>query len=366
MPERLGRCDIELKRPGFRLQAGFDLPARGITGLFGASGSGKTTVLRCLAGLERHAGGRIEVGSATWQDSSAKIFVPPHHREVGYVFQHARLFPHLDVAGNIDYGLKRASQRPEPGREQVCELLGINRLVGRPTAQLSGGERQRVAIARALLRAPRLLLMDEPLAALDSDSRRQILPFLDRLHSELAIPILYVSHSVDEITHLCDHLIVMRDGVITAAGSVAALLSDPAIFGSDETGVFIDAMVESHDPSSQVTTLTFEGGTLRVPGDLVAANGRVRVRVLARDVSLSLQQPGSSSILNQLRATVNCVTDTGGPYVQIELIVGGKARLLANISRMSLHELALAEGRQVTAQIKGVAVKPFGQVRETL
>ncbi|MDH3588437.1 MAG: molybdenum ABC transporter ATP-binding protein [Gammaproteobacteria bacterium] len=354
-----------MDRGDFRLRADFDLPAQGITGLFGVSGAGKTTVLRCLAGLERGAKGRIEVARDIWQDSSTRVFVPPHRREVGYVFQHTQLFRHLDVAANIDYGLRRARRPPKLTRGQVCDLLDIDRLSRRRTDQLSGGERQRVAIARAVLRSPRLLLMDEPLASLDHDSRRQILPFLNRLHAELAMPILYVSHSVDEVTHLCDHLIVMRAGAITESGEIGQLLNNPAIFDDADTGVFIEARVTGHDAINQVTRLRFDGGELILPGHPPANRGRVRVRILARDVSVSVDTPGPSSILNQISAIIGSVADNGGPHVQVELIAGS-SRLIARISRLSFNKLVLSKGQAVTAQVKGVAVKPSGQYRETL
>lgn len=363
--QSMGHCDLNLARGAFGLQVAFELPARGITGLFGPSGGGKTSVLRCLAGLEKDAQGQVQIGTDVWQDSERGIFVPVHRREIGYVFQGAQLFPHLNVAGNIDYGRKRARRQSELSREHICELLGITALIDRQTGQLSGGERQRVAIARALLRGPRLLLMDEPLTGLDQESRRQILPFLDRLHAELNVPILYVTHSIDEITHLCDNLIVMRAGRVTHSGELDQLLSSPEIFGEDECGVLLDATVERLDTSHQVTQVSFAGGTLLIPGKLGIAGDAVRLRVLARDVSISRQPATDSSILNHVPATVNSVTDTGGPHVQIELSIG-PSRLLARISRLSLIELGLTSGTAVTAQIKGVAVKPSGTLRETL
>ena len=363
--ESIGHCHLSLERDRFSLDVKFDLPARGITGLFGPSGGGKTTVMRCIAGLERHVRGRVQIENDIWQDSETGVFLPVHHREVGYVFQDARLFPHLDVAGNIDYGQRRARRQSELSREHICELLGINALIDRETAQLSGGERQRVAIARALLRGPRLLLMDEPLTGLDGDSRRQILPFLDRLHAELKIPMLYVTHSIDEISHLCDNLIVMRAGAVTHFGALDQLLNSPAVFDEEHSGVFLDATVDSYDTDHQVTCVSFGGGSLLVPGKLGTNGESVRLRVLARDVSVSTRPPQDSSILNHLPATVNSVTDMGGPHVQIELKIG-QSRLLARISRLSLSDLRLAAGSAVTAQIKGVAVKPSASCRETL
>ncbi|MDH3647834.1 MAG: molybdenum ABC transporter ATP-binding protein [Gammaproteobacteria bacterium] len=359
LANKLGRCELALDRGDFKLRAEFDLPAQGITGLFGPSGSGKTTVLRCLAGLEPNVQGRVQIANAVWQDSATRVFVPAYRREVGYVFHGARLFSHLDVAGNIEYGRRRARRESDVSYEHICELLGIDALIRRKTSQLSRGEQQRVAIARALLRSPQLLLMDEPLSGLDSDSRREILPFLDRLRAALQIPILYVSHNIDETTHLSDHLIVMRQGRVTETGALEHLLSDAEIFGADASGVVLDAVVDGYDAGNQLSSVRFGGGTLLVPGKLANDNEAVRLRVLARDVSISLHTPPRTSILNQVEATVERISDRGGPHVQIELRAG-TSRLVASVSRLSRTDLALREGQAVIAQIKGVAVKAWG------
>ncbi len=352
-----GSCRLRLDRGDFSLDAGFDLPPHGITGLFGPSGCGKTTVLRCLAGLERSAAGVVRMGGEVWQDSERGVFVPAHRRAVGYVFQHARLFPHLDVGGNIDYGRRRADGKPQFDRDETCELLGIGSLLERRPGQLSGGERQRVAIARALLRGPRLLLLDEPITALDTDSRRRILPFLDRLHAVLRIPVLYVSHSIEEVTHLCDHLVVMKGGQVSQTGSTGQLLSNPDVFGEAESGVLLEATVDRYDAKEQASWMQFSGGTLIVPGFSGDPGSIVRLRLLARDVSISLEPPGTSSIVNQVKATVTGVTDSGEPHVQIHL-EAGHSRIIARITRLSFNRLALKNGQVVWAHLKGVAVKP--------
>ena len=255
---------LAIGRPGFRLDVDLALPGRGITALFGPSGCGKTTVLRALAGLER-AQGRVVIAGEVWQDDATGVFMPTHQRPIGYVIQEAALFPHLDVQRNLVYGRRRiAADHRKIALEQAVELLGIGHLLTRKPATLSGGERQRVAIARALLTSPRLLLMDEPLAALDASRKAEILPYLERLHGELAMPIVYVTHAMDEVARLADHLVLMRAGSVLAAGPLSELLArtDLPLAQADDAGVVIDAVVAAHDAPYHLTRLQLPAGGL--------------------------------------------------------------------------------------------------------
>jgi molybdate transport system ATP-binding protein len=342
--------------PGFALEVYVRLPARGVTAIFGPSGSGKTTLLRLIAGLERAAHGYLTVGDAVWQD--AGTFVPTHQRPLGYVFQDARLFPHLDVRRNLDYGLSRipASSR-KVVLDGVIDLLGIGHLMERKPDRLSGGERQRVAIARALGVSPRLLLMDEPLAALDQARKQEVLPYLERLHDSLEIPVLYVSHAIDEVARLADHLLVLDAGRVAAQGSIIDLMAraDLRLSRDDGEGALIEATVAGHDDTYQLTDVVFPGGRLTLPRQARAVGQRVRVRVPARDVSLTLVAQTGTSIINILPARVTAITPAGASQCVVSLDLGGTA-ILARITRKSVDALGLKPGRDVHAQIKGVAL----------
>jgi molybdate transport system ATP-binding protein len=357
---------LGMRRPGFELDVDLALPGRGITALFGPSGCGKTTVLRALAGLER-AQGRVVIAGEVWQDDTSGVFVPTHQRPIGYVIQEAALFPHLDVMRNLVYGERRiGAEHRKIALDQAVELLGIGHLLARKPATLSGGERQRVAIARALLTSPRLLLMDEPLAALDAARKAEILPYLERLHGELAMPIVYVTHSMDEVAHLADHLVLMRSGGVLAAGPLSALLSrtDLPLAGADDAGVVIDAVVAAHDPVYHLTRLHLPEGSLWVGAVRQAVGARVRARVLARDVSVTCEPPSATSILNVLPVTLEqlqCEAATA----TLRLLIGhgeqvladpASLRLLARITRRSCDGLGLHPGLRLYAQIKGVAL----------
>ena len=342
----------------FRLDAGFEAPGRGVTALFGPSGSGKTTLLRCLAGLERASNGYLEVNGEIWQDDSIGIYLPTHRRPLGYVFQEASLFPHLDVRRNLEYGWKRipATQR-RVGFDQAVELVGIGPLLARDPARLSGGERQRVAIARALLVSPDLLLMDEPLAALDLASKRDILPYLERLHDELSVPVLYVSHSPDEVARLADYMVLMDRGRSVASGPLKELLArlDLPLAHGDEAGVVIDTVVGEHDETYHLTRLDFAGGAISVARQPHALGHRMRLRIHARDVSLALERHSDSSILNILPARVVEIVDENPAQVAVRLDAGG-VPLLARITRKSSALLGLEPGMAVYAQVKSVAL----------
>ncbi len=349
---------FRLERPGFRLEADLDLSGRGLAAVIGTSGSGKTTLLRCLAGLEHPHGGFLEVAGATWQDEARGIFLAPHRRPVGYVFQEAALFPHRSVGGNLAFGYRRI--RPGDRRlrwRDVVELLGLGRLLERRTEGLSGGERQRVAIGRALLTSPRLLLLDEPLSALDRPAKAEILPYLERLRDEGGIPIVYVSHDPTEVARLADEGVLLEKGRVAGAGDLPELLTrlDLALAHGDEAEAVIDARVAGHDEGYALTLLEFSGGRLTVPRQERRQGERVRVVVRARDVSLTLQPPVGTTILNVLPARIEELEEEDQAQVMVRLSVGGRP-LLARITRKSRDALELRPGARVFAQVKGVAL----------
>jgi molybdate transport system ATP-binding protein len=352
---------LNMAYPAFAVDVDLALPGRGVTALYGHSGSGKTTCLRCIAGLEKAHTAFIQINGEVWQDSSQGIFLAPHKRALGYVFQEASLFPHLSVRGNLAFGWKRipGSQRKVQWT-QATELLGIDHLLERRPDNLSGGERQRVGIARALLTSPRLLLLDEPLAALDAKRKNEILPYLERLHDELDIPILYVSHSQDEVARLADHLVLLSEGKALASGPIGETLSrlDLPMASGDDAGVVIEGIVSAYDAHYQLLSLRLPGSELQVkvahaPREL---GKTLRFKVQARDVSLNLLADGQSSILNRLPVTVTQeVPADNTAHVLVRLDASGTP-LLARITRYSRDHLQLHPGQQLWAQIKSVAV----------
>ncbi|WP_346840007.1 molybdenum ABC transporter ATP-binding protein [Microbulbifer sp. SAOS-129_SWC] len=348
---------------GFSLELDAPLPGRGITAIFGQSGSGKTSLLRCVAGLQR-AEGLLRVRGETWQDE--RTFLPPHRRPLGYVFQEASLLPHLSARGNLDYALKRADRGAAATLahgaaatfSHIVELMGIGDLLARYPHQLSGGERQRVAIARALLIGPQLLLMDEPLASLDSARKREILPYLERLRSEFDLPILYVSHALDEVARLADHLLVMEAGRAVAQGSVASVLSRidlPLPLGED-AGVVLDGQVLERDSHWHLARIGFDGGELWLRDGGQPVGEPLRVRVLARDLSLALTPHGDTSILNRLPVEVaEIAADADSAMVLVRLRAGASS-LVARLTRRSAEHLELVPGQKLWAQIKSAAI----------
>jgi molybdate transport system ATP-binding protein len=346
-----------LRYPAFALDVDLRLPAAGVSALFGPSGAGKTSCLRCFAGLERECEGRVIVAGEIWQDSETGRFVPPYRRPFGFVFQDTRLFPHLTVRGNLRYAMRRAAG-PEPVRfDEAVQLLDIADLMERRTDRLSGGERQRCAIARALLTRPRLLLLDEPLAALDEARKAELLPYLERLRDTLSIPMIYVSHSIREVARLADHLVLLDRGRVQASGPISDITAraDLPFSDDDEAGVVLLALCVEHDAEYALTRVQFEGGTLWLPRIACAIGRALRVRVAATDVSVALERPRATSILNVLAATVVERRDDqrGRSLVQLDL---GGARLLARLTRRSASLLGLEPGRPVYAQIKGAGV----------
>jgi len=351
------RASFKLQLESFALDVSFSAPNRGVTALFGPSGSGKTTLLRCIAGLER-AAGLLHINGDVWQDDTK--FLATHRRPLGYVFQEASLFPHMSVRANLEYGLKRIppSERKVP-LEQVVEWLGLARFIERgDPAKLSGGERQRVAIGRALLTSPRLLLMDEPLSALDTGSKQEILPYLERLHRELNIPVLYVSHALDEVVRLADHLVLLEQGRVIASGALQQTLArlDLPTAHLDDAGAVIEAAVAEHDEKYHLTRLDFPGGELWVGRVDRPFGSVVRARVLARDVSIATQQPQGTSINNILKAHIDEIRDEGPDKVIVRMRVGGTNMLLSRITRRSRDHLGLIAGMYVCAQVKSVAL----------
>ncbi|MEW5507022.1 molybdenum ABC transporter ATP-binding protein [Pseudomonas antarctica] len=352
---------LKLNYPGFALEVDLKLPGRGVTALYGHSSSGKTTCLRCIAGLERAEDGFVQINDQVWQDSRNGLFVPPHKRALGYVFQEASLFPHLSVRANLEFGFKRiARHQRRVDQAHATELLGIAHLLDRHPQHLSGGERQRIGIARALLTSPQLLLMDEPLAALDSKRKSEILPYLERLHDELDIPVLYVSHAQDEVARLADHIVLLSDGQVLASGPIGetlARLDLPMALG-DDAGVVINGSVSAYDAHYQLLTLQLPDSALsmRVAHAPLALGKQLRIKVQARDVSLSLQAQEPSSILNRLPVTVTGeISADNNAHVLVRLDAGGTP-LLARITRFSRDQLQLHPGQALWAQIKAVAV----------
>jgi molybdate transport system ATP-binding protein len=351
--------DVNVRRriSNFRLDACFTA-GEGVTALFGPSGAGKTTLVNLLAGLERPDDGRIIVDGRVLFDSTAGIDIPPEHRRIGYVFQEDRLFPHLSVMGNLTYGMNRI--RPAERRhsiEQVVALLGIGDLVERRPLTLSGGEKQRVAIGRALLASPKFLLMDEPLSSLDAERKEEILPFIERLRDEVGVPIVYVSHAIEEVIRLADTMVVLNAGRVAQSGPVETILSrldTGSLTGRSDTGAVFMATVASSDTANGLTELAFAGNRLLVPGLGLPAGKPIRVRVLARDVSLSHSQPTGISILNIFQAKITEIE--GGDAAQVDLLLDVGVPLIARITRKSLGDLDLKIGQSVYALVKAVAI----------
>lgn len=350
------RAHLQLERASFRLDVQLDLPGEGITALFGPSGCGKTTLLRSIAGLETAARGSVSVNGMIWQD--AHQWVPPHQRALGYVFQEASLFPHLSVRGNLAYGRKRAAAAQQSDLDHLIDLLGIAHLLDRRPLSLSGGERQRVAIARALAVSPQLLLMDEPLAALDLRRKQEILPYLERLQRELKIPVLYVTHAPDEVTRLAHHLVVLDHGRALASGSLVETLSriDLPVRLGDDLGAVIEATVTEIDERWKLAKLVFSGGALWTRHQGLTTGSAVRVRVLARDVSIACERPAPSTIQNVLQAHIVEIADDDADGQSLVRLRIGDTVLIARVTQRSVADLGLQALQAVWVQVKSVAL----------
>ncbi len=354
---KANHCRIKLQREDFTVEAEFALPAQGVTGIFGHSGSGKTTLLRCLAGLEKEVQGHIEINGQTWLSDSQNL--SSQDRNIGYIFQEGRLFPHLSVQANLDYGVKRCSTQNTTSldRDHLFKLFNICHLLERKPHQLSGGEKQRVAIARALLKNPQIMLLDEPLASLDERRKQEILPFLDRLHREFNIPMLYVSHSIEEVTRLCDYILVIEQGHIQFEGRLHEALVAPEspLAKASNAAAVLDGTVIKQEKEFQLSTIqTSNGNNIIVPG--VANPGQqVRIHIHANNVSLCKRAISDSSILNIIEGTISAIIEKTGSHALLQ-INSRNDIFLARITKKSHHQLGLDIGQRIFMQIKAVSI----------
>ncbi|MDP3332677.1 MAG: molybdenum ABC transporter ATP-binding protein [Methylococcaceae bacterium] len=349
---------FQLDYGSFQLDVDLNLPGAGVTVLFGHSGSGKTTLLRCIAGLQQAQQGFLKINGNVWQDTEHQVFLPTHKRSLGYVFQEANLFPHLTVAGNLQFGLKRIAKSSDAADlRHIVELLGIDHLLERMPDRLSGGERQRVAIARAVALNPEVLLMDEPLASLDFKRKQEILPFLSRLHQQLNIPVLYVTHSQQEVAQLADHLVILAEGRAQASGSLVETLSrlDVPLAQDREAATVWQVTIVEHEADYHLTRVEFDGGSLSLTAIDAPIGTPLRVQIYARDVSIALEAPAATSILNVLPATITGIADDHGGQTVVRLQVGNQP-LLAHITRKSAMLLGLQLDMPVYVQIKGTSI----------
>ncbi|NBS08677.1 MAG: molybdenum ABC transporter ATP-binding protein [Betaproteobacteria bacterium] len=355
----MNRIQLSLRRAQFSLQLDVQLPDQGITVILGSSGAGKTSLLRCVAGLDRADQARIEMGGVLWQDDQQGVFVPTWQRALGYVFQEASLLPHLTVKQNLTYGLKRIGSRtPMHSLAQAIELLGIGHLLERSPAGLSGGERQRVALARALASQPRILLLDEPMASLDAARRQEILPWLEKMRDELHLPMLYVTHAANEAARLGAHMLVLEHGRVQAQGTVSEVFAniDQALGAGEDMGALLQGTLVERHADWHLCRIAFDGGELWLRDSGLAVGQSVRMRLLARDVSVATVAPQHTSIQNLLSAVIEAVADDDHPsQVLVRLRVGPSA-VLSRITQRAWAQLGLQVGQQVFLQVKTVAL----------
>ena len=358
MNDRALHLQLRLERPGFTLQTDLQLPAQGITVLFGPSGSGKTTLLRAVAGLERQAQGQVRLEDEVWQDSARGLFVPTWQRELGYVFQEASLFEHLDVRGNLEFGLRRSPRADAQSLHESVERLGIGHLLTRSVQSLSGGERQRVAMARALATRPRLLLLDEPLASLDIARRRELLPWLERLHEQARIPVLYVTHAVDELARLADQVVMLEQGRVSACAPIEQAMTLPTVATAlgEDAGAVATGEVVARDAAHHLVQIRIGAGTVWGRDADLSMGQRLRVRILARDVSLARSEQLDGTIQNRLRGTIEAIAPDAHPSQALVRVRCGPDLLLSRVTRRALEGLALEPGSPVWCQVKSVAV----------
>jgi len=347
-------------RGTFTLDANFELPTPGVVALFGRSGCGKTTLVNVIAGLLVAEQGRVALDDAVLLDTDQGIDVPPERRRIGYVFQDARLFPHLKVAANLRYAFKRAAVAPFVGLDRVVDLLDLGPLLARHTHELSGGERQRVAIGRALLSQPSLLLLDEPLASLDASRREEVLPYLESLRDQLAIPMVYVSHNFDEVLRLATHLVLMESGKTIAQGDLGEMSLHPrvrAIIGADAVGAIVDGTVLGTDSSSGLTRVQVGLSVLRVHCGQAAPGAKLRVQLLARDLIVATEAPRNLSVRNSLKGVVTSVAHDVEDSDLIAIDIGG-ILIIARVTKAATSELGLSPGKSVWALVKTASLRP--------
>jgi molybdate transport system ATP-binding protein len=348
--------DVALARANFTLDVAFTAGS-GITALFGESGAGKSTVLHLVAGLIRPDRGRIAVNGRVFADTPSRTFLPSHRRRVGYVFQDALLFPHLSVRRNLLYGRWFTNEK-SVSLDQVTALLGIGHLLERRPTTLSGGERQRVAIGRALLASPRLLLMDEPLAALDVERKREIIPYIQKLRDELDLPILYVSHAIDEVARLADRVILMAQGKVVSDGTPQQVLAPKAGPGDDRFARVSILTTEgpSYDPDYQLTQVSHPAGRITLPGRIAPGHGPIRLVIRATDVTLALAKPRELSIRTALPGKIADISQPQGAVIMVEVALTGGETLAAAVTRKAVDELGLGLGDQVYCLVKSVSI----------
>ncbi|HXC07280.1 MAG TPA: molybdenum ABC transporter ATP-binding protein [Steroidobacteraceae bacterium] len=360
------RVAVEKRLGSFQLDVEFDAPTPGIVALFGPSGCGKSTTINIIAGLLVPDHGEISLGEDVLLDTRRKIAIAAERRGIGYVFQDARLFPHLNVASNLRYAQRRARRAPYVSLERVLAMLDLEPLLSRRVHRLSGGERQRVALGRALLSQPRLLLLDEPLAALDRDRREEVLPYLETLRDQLAIPMIYVSHQFDEVLRLATHIVLMQAGKVAAEGGITQMSLDPklrALIGPDAVGAVIDGTVLGEDAASGLTRVRVGNGELKIEAARLVAGARMRVQLLARDVIVSTRMPQYLSVRNSLPGVVTAIDDDGTGNAAdlgsdlVSIDIGAGASILARVTRAATRELELAVGAPVWALVKAVSLR---------
>lgn len=347
------------RRGDFVLDVTFELPTPGVVALFGRSGCGKSTLIDIIAGLTTPDTGKIALNHQVWLDTERKTNVPAERRGVGYVFQDARLFPHLKVAANLRYALTRAAGSRFIGFDAVIELLALQPLLERRIQQLSGGEKQRVAIGRALLAQPRLLLLDEPLAALDTARREEVLPYLESLRDQLAIPMVYVTHQFDEVLRLATHVVLLQAGAVLAQGTVSQMSLNPglrSIIGRDELGAIVDGIVLGQDASSRLHRVRVGGGELQVQSPDLAPGTRLRVQLLARDIIVSTRPPENLSVRNSLPGVVTQIQDDDANSDLVTIDIGG-VLIMARITKAATDELRLVPGMRTWALVKSVSLR---------
>jgi len=358
------------RRQGFELSARLDAPTPGIVALFGRSGCGKTTLINIVSGLLQPDEGRVELDGIVLTDTRGRVAVPVERRRIGYVFQDSRLFPHLGVLANLRYGLRRAPRESRSIRlDEVLALLGLEPLLGRRPHQLSGGERQRVALGRALLSQPRLLLLDEPLAALDAARREEVLPYLEGLRDKLSIPMVYVSHQLEEVLRLATHVALMEAGRIVAAGELSDISLRPelqAIIGSEAVGAILDGKVVRVDAAQGVTDVQVGGGVLHVGLLEASAGAPIRLQLLARDIILATEPPRGLSVRNALRGVIAQISDDVGNAVLVRVDIGGGVAVLSRVTRHAVKDLGLQPGMAVWALVKAVSARGHAYSGPTL